>query len=230
MEQKTILLVEDDYLSRRLSKKVLLENNFRVFEAKNALGALAILEKEAVSCTILDINLGEHQQDGIALGQYMKENFAVPFIYLTAYETPEIIERAVSTSPYSYLVKPFKKTELIASVEIALRKFQDSKQAPTLSVKDGEYSVNLPLDKVNYIESERNYLLFHTDEKIYKSRSTLKKIMDELPDSTFVQTHRAYIVNKSKIEKFILRSVVIGGDEIPVSLSYFSALQRYLKD
>ena len=36
MEQKVILLVEDDFLNRRLSKKALTENNYKVLEAKNA--------------------------------------------------------------------------------------------------------------------------------------------------------------------------------------------------
>ena len=46
-----------------------------------------------------------------------------------------------------------------------------------------------------------NDLLFYTDDKVYKSRSTIKKILSELSESTFVQTHRAYIINKKKIEK-----------------------------
>ena len=47
MTQKTILLVEDDFLNRRLSKKVLLENGYDVFEAKNTQEALDILKKES---------------------------------------------------------------------------------------------------------------------------------------------------------------------------------------
>lgn len=217
MEQKTILLVEDDFLNRRLSKKVLVENNYRVLEAKNAKEALRILKTETVTCAILDIHLGEDEQDGISLGRQISESFSVPFIYLTAYENPEIIGQAVSTSPYSYLTKPFKNSDLIASLEIAVRKFQSTEHLPTIMVKDGEYNVSLPLDKINYIESDRNYLLFHTDEKTYKTRSTIKKIMEELPEAFFVQTHRAYIVNKSKIEKYTAKSVVVNGYEVPVS-------------
>lgn len=218
MEQKIILLVEDDFLNRRLTKKVLVENNYRVLEAKNAKEALGILKTETVICAILDIHLGEDEQDGISLGRQISESFSVPFIYLTAYENPEIIGQAVATSPYSYLTKPFKNSDLIASVEIAVRKFQSTKQQPTILVKDGEYNVELLLDKINYIESDRNYLLFHTNEKTYKTRSTIKKIMEELPDALFVQTHRAYIVNKSKIEKYTPKSVIVNGNEIPVSL------------
>ena len=80
MEGKKILLVEDDFLNRRLSKKVLLENEYLVFEAKNTKEAIEIITKENIDLVILDINLGENEQDGIALAQRIKEKHTVPFI------------------------------------------------------------------------------------------------------------------------------------------------------
>lgn len=222
MDTKTILVVEDDFLNRRLTKKILLENGFQVFEAKNASEAIETLKKEAIDIAILDINLGEGETDGITLGQQIYDKFQIPFIYLTAYDTAKIIGEAVATSPYSYLTKPFKNSDLIASVEIAIIKSSnDKKQKPTISVKDGEYKVELPLEDINYIESEGNYLLFHTDKKVYKCRSTISQIMELLSPSTFLQVHRAFIVNKEKIEKSNLKSVVVRNMNIPVSKNFY---------
>lgn len=220
MENKTILLVEDDFLNRRLSRKILSENGFSVIEAKNAKETLEILKKEKIDLLILDINLGEEEDDGIKIGQQLKEKYHIPFIYLTAYENPEIIDKALITKPYSYLTKPFKNVDLITAVEIALRQSAGLvKHKPTIFVKFGDYNVDLPIDTIDYIESEGNYLLFHTAEKVYKLRSTLKKIMEELPDSQFLQTHRAYIVNKDKIEKYNSKFLVINGKELPVTMN-----------
>ncbi len=162
MEQKTILLVEDDFLNRRVSKKALMENKYKVFEAKNATDALEMLKKEIVDLIVIDINLGENEQDGITLGQQINDKFSAPFIYLTAYESAEIIGRAVATSPYSYLTKPFKSVDLITSVALAIRQ-AEKKHVPIISVKDGEYYTALPINEINYIESDGNYLLFHTN-------------------------------------------------------------------
>ena len=104
-------------------------------------------------------------------------------------------------------------------MKIAIRKFKNTKQQQTIVVKDGEYNVALPLEKINYIESNKNYLLFHTNEKTYKTRSTIKKTMKELPDAVFVQIHRAFIINKNKVEKYTRKSVIINNNEIPVSFS-----------
>lgn len=42
MISKVILIVEDDFLNRRLTKKILLENNYKVLVAKNANEAMDI--------------------------------------------------------------------------------------------------------------------------------------------------------------------------------------------
>lgn len=225
MKQKVILLVEDDFLNRRLSKKALLENNYKVLEAKNANEVLEILKKEIVDIAILDINLGENEQDGITIAQQIKDKFEIPFIYLTAYENPEIINRAVLTTPYSYLTKPFKNVDLITSVAIAIRK-SGKKSVPKIMVKQGEYNINLPIDEINYIVSEGNYLLFYTDQQVYKSRSTIKQILEDISDSTFAQVHRAYVVNKSKIEKYNQKCLVIKNTKIPISKSYMENAER----
>ncbi len=225
MIKKTILLVEDNFLNRRLSKKILSEYGYLVLEAKNAKETKELLANNVVDLVILDINLGENEQDGISLGQYIKDHYELPYIYLTAYENPEIISKAVATSPYSYLTKPFKKVDLITSVEIAIRQsIQLKKEATTIQIKDRGYNINIAVDAIQYIVSDGNYLNFHTDDKVYKCRGTIKQILEKLPTSGFVQTHRAYVVNKDKIEKYSYNSLFINGTEIPISKNYIEDL------
>ncbi|MFN8431753.1 MAG: response regulator transcription factor [Spirosomataceae bacterium] len=222
MNSNIILIVEDDFLNRRLTKKILHENGYEVLEAKNADEALAILNKGLVDLAILDINLGDGEMDGISLGNLIQNKQKVPFIYLTAYENTKVISEAIATSPYSYLTKPFKNSDLVASIELAIIKSgKEDKPKPTILVKDGEYKVELTIEDINYIESEGNYLLFHTDKKTYKCRSTIAQILEVLPSSKFLQVHRAFVVNKDKIEKSNSKSVVVNGVEIAISKNYF---------
>lgn len=223
---KNILLVEDDFLNRRLAKKILIENEYHVFEAKNAKEAIDILKQEKLELAILDINLGEDQQDGISLAQQIQKEYNIPFLYLTAYDNPAIINQAIATKPYSYLTKPFKNADLLASIEIAMRQSADMpKHMPNIMVKDGDYNVKLDISEINYILSEGNYLLCYTDKKNYKCRNTIKQILEILPENIFVQTHRAYIVNKNKIEKFTNKEIIIGQAIIPVSKNYMDNIK-----
>lgn len=230
MEAKKVLLVEDDFLNRRLSKKILSEEGFSVYEAKNATQAIQILNKENINLVILDINLGEDEQDGISIGKKIMNEYLIPFIYLTAYETSEIISKAIATKPYSYLTKPFKNTDLITSVKIAINQSANNLEVkPKILVKEEYYNVELPIDEINYIESEGNYLLLHTDHNVYKYRSTIKQIMELLPQTMFIQTHRAFIVNKRKIEKFNLQNLIIKDRIIPITKTYVEGMSSFDK-
>ncbi|MBS1781878.1 MAG: response regulator transcription factor [Bacteroidetes bacterium] len=221
MEEQTILLVEDDFLNRRLCRKVLVDNAYRVLEAKNASEARSILNKEKIELAILDINLGEGERSGITIGQELAEQYGVPFLYLTAYDNPEIINRAIATTPYAYVTKPFKSTDLLTSVALAIRQgTKPNRGILTIMVKDGEFNVDLPLADINYIESDGNYLRFYTNKMMYKSRSTVQQILEILPPTTFIRTHRAYIVNKNKIDKWSAKKLVVNQMEIPVSANY----------
>jgi two-component SAPR family response regulator len=44
---------------------------------------LGILQKESIDFAILDINLGEKEQDGIDFARQINDKYSVPFIYLT---------------------------------------------------------------------------------------------------------------------------------------------------
>ena len=226
MNEITILIVEDDFLNRRLIKKVLSEMGYRTLEAKTHDEAIGLLSKERIDLFVLDIKLGVNDHEGINLGTYLNDKYAIPFIYLTAYQTTDILSAALGTSPDSYLTKPFKNTDLIASVELALKKSAErEKNLPFILLKDDEYTVKVPLERIDYIESEGNYLLVYSNHKVYKCRSTIKQIWEVLPEATFVQTHRAYIVNRDKIDRVRSKNLMVKGQVIPISKNYIDDIQ-----
>lgn len=222
MTQKTILLVEDDFLNRRLTKKILLKSGYQVLESKNSKEALDILNIENIDLAILDINLGNDKEEGISLGQQIKDSYSIPFIYLTAYANIPTLTLATATKPYSYLTKPFKDIDLIASIEIAIGKANQvqEKLISSINVKFQDHFVDLPLDVIDYIESMGNYLLCHSGKKVYKYRSTIKQIIALCTTTTFIQTHRGFLVNKDKIEKYNAKNVLINQRSIAISRHY----------
>ncbi len=222
MAQKTILLVEDDYLNRRLTKKILINAGYRVLESKNTNEALALIEQEQIDVAILDINLGEDKHEGITLGQQIKDQYQIPFIYLTAYANMHTLTKATTTKPYSYLTKPLKEIDLIASIAIAIG--QATAEQPVLissiSVKLEDHFVDLALAAIDYIEANGNYLLCFSANKVYRYRSTIKQLLALPTSTTFVQTHRGFLINKNKIEKYNAKNVFVNQKTIAVSRNY----------
>lgn len=230
MNEIAILLVEDDFLNRRLIKKVLSERGYKILEAGNSDEALSILSTERVDLLVLDIKLGTNDREGVNLGAYIHDKYAIPFIYLTAYQTTDVLREALGTSPYSYLTKPFKNTDLIASVELALQKsVLRENDLPFLLLNDDKYKAKVPLGRIDYIESNGNYLSVYSNEKIYQLRSTIKQILEVLPQNKFVRSHRAYIVNKDKIDLFTSNNIIIKNRTVPVSKKYIEDIQAIFK-
>jgi len=60
--------------------------------------------------------------DGIEAARKINEGMNIPVIYITAYSDDETMERAKSTFPFSYLIKPIENKELKFAVETALYK------------------------------------------------------------------------------------------------------------
>jgi DNA-binding LytR/AlgR family response regulator len=138
-----------------------------------------------------------------------------------------VILRAIGTSPYLYLTKPFRNVDLLTTVEIAIRYAAAqsvANAAHMLVVKDGDYYIKVFVENIDYIESDGNYLLLTVNNKRYKYRSTIKQFMDSFPDHTFIQTHRAFIINRNKIEKFKSNALIVSNQKIPVSKNYFDRI------
>lgn len=221
----TILLVEDNFLNRRMVKKVL-EKNYIIKEAADVPSAEDILRLGTVHLAIIDIHLGNDKADGTLLGELINKTYDIPFIYLTAFGISEISQRAIATKPSAYITKPFKEVDLSLSIEIAMLKYLAAKPVKSnwILVKEGDYYVKLSMDSIDYLESSGNYLNVFSNNKCYKCRSTIKEMLDELPKAVFIQTHRAFIVNKNKIAKYNTNNVVINDVVIPLSEKFATGL------
>lgn len=223
MAPHTILLVEDDYFNRRLTKKVLLNAGYQILEAKDAIEAINILDQRHADLAILDINLGEDKLDGISLGRKIAAYYKLPFIYLTAYASLPVFRDASTSKPASYLTKPLKEIDLIASIEIAISQYASNVEKTNISsivVKSEDHFVDLSITSIDYIEAKGNYLICYCGEKTYRYRSTIKQFLALSLEITFIQTHRAFLVNKEKIEKFNSTHVFLNNKPITISRNF----------
>jgi two-component system, response regulator PdtaR len=76
---------------------------------------------------LMDIVL-KGNMDGIEAASKIRDHLDVPIIYLTAYSDEDVLNRARITEPYGYILKPFKKSEVNANIEMALYKHAAEKK------------------------------------------------------------------------------------------------------
>jgi CheY-like chemotaxis protein len=120
MNRAKILIVEDEpevakSLEMRL-KKLGFSVAGREETAETAIKKAGELHPDIV---LMDIELGG-KMDGVQAADYIRKNYRIPVIYLTALCDTETLERVGTTAPYGYILKPFKDDELRTVIEIAL--------------------------------------------------------------------------------------------------------------
>lgn len=119
-----ILIVEDDAVIAQLIEHHLLDFGYHVLDivhdSERALDKIHSLNPDLV---LLDINiLGT--KDGIDVAEIIEEKYHIPYIFLTAYSDPSTLKRAQNLSPMGYVVKPFKESDLLATITIGLSNYQ----------------------------------------------------------------------------------------------------------
>ena len=124
MEKHTIIIVEDDEITALNLKLSLQKQGYKILATcDNIPDALENVQAHTPHLVLIDISLQEGS-DGITLGRRIKQNYSIPFIYLTSHSDDDIISEAIKTEPYGYIVKPFDPSSLHATIQMAVFKFE----------------------------------------------------------------------------------------------------------
>ena len=116
--REKILIVEDEFILANGLRLMLKEAGFDVCEIAGSVPkARVIIQKENPTLVILDIRL-EGSLSGIDLAKELKKA-GIGFIYLSANSSNTILEAAKITEPYGFLLKPYRKKDLLIAIEIA---------------------------------------------------------------------------------------------------------------
>ncbi|MBN2096843.1 response regulator [Candidatus Peregrinibacteria bacterium] len=115
-----ILIVEDEGIVAKDLQHMLADMGYKILDvAVSGEEALEKVKKRKPDLVLMDIVL-KGKIDGIETTRRLRTFFDIPVIYVTAYGDKEKIERAKTTEPYGYILKPFTKLALKADIEMAL--------------------------------------------------------------------------------------------------------------
>jgi two-component system response regulator LytT len=230
MNNAAILIVEDEILIAEDLKDTLTSLGFNNIDmAHDKESALQKMKTFSPQVVLLDVHL-ENETDGIAIGKILQETKSCQFIYVTAHSDVEMVKQIIQTSPAGYITKPVKKSDLFASVGLALSKL-DSPQTTSKSIqfKDGYETVIINTDTICYVEAEGNYLNVFCDDKKYVLRQSLESFIEEADSDFLFKIHRSYLVNIFKIVRYSKKEIFIGNKSLPISRSVKDDFEDFMK-
>jgi two-component system KDP operon response regulator KdpE len=150
-ENDTILIIDDEIQIRRLLEISLTANGYKTTFASNGKEGLTSAATQHPSLIILDLGLPDI--DGLELLARLREWFAKPILILTVRNSEEDIITALDKGANDYLTKPFRSGELLARVRSALRINTEKKDSPVLQFG------TLSIDLVNHVVRKDNEIV-----------------------------------------------------------------------
>ena len=143
-------------------------------------------------------------------------------IIITAYEQYALKGYELNIS--DYLLKPVSYIRFQKAID-KVRQYLDFKRNATVEdyifVRSDRIIHRIDLRDIVYIESLENYVRIMTVSDCIIVRTTLKDILKSLPAEKFVQVHKSFIINLTRIgsiEKNVIKMNPVG--EINISRNY----------
>ncbi len=216
-------------------------NNIPFMELKGTfrdpLDALDYLQKHTVDLLFLDINMPK--LSGISFPKFLQKPPLI--IFTTAYS--EYALESYELKAVDYLLKPIVFDRLLQAVMKVKQVLNQNKvgvatspetsqdlSEQTVFIKSGSEFNQLPIQNIKYIESDGNYVTFHTTKRSILARYKISEVKELLPQQFFVRIHRSFIVAIKHIETVKKHCVVMDGNEIPISSNYREGFLSIIDD
>jgi two-component system LytT family response regulator len=252
------IIVDDEELARRVLREYVAgaPGVEVIAECANGFDAVKAIGELAPDLVFLDVQMPK--LNGFEVLELIDRQVAVVFV--TAYDSYAM--KAFDAHAVDYLLKPFAKERFETALDRARQRVHAARSgggaaavstaAPTgdalaaaarppqeyaqrLVVKDGAKVAIIPVDKLDYVEAQDDYVELHSQKRSFLKQQTISSVEASLDPKQFVRIHRSCIVNVeriAKIEPYTKDSrvaVLTDGTQLPVSRSGYARLTEMLE-
>lgn len=218
-----------------------------VAECANGFEAVKAVSEHAPDLVITDIQMPK--LDGFEVLDLIGRDTNV--IFATAYD--EYALKAFEVHAIDYLLKPFSRERLrealarararlgketVRTVPDAATVAAAARPAGTwitrVVIRDGAEVHVVPIDRVDYVEAQDDYIAVHAGERTLLKDQALGSLESQLDPRRFVRVHRSFLLNLDRLSKLepatkdTKMAVLRDGRRLPVSRSGLERLQQLL--
>ncbi|TDN36761.1 response regulator [Hymenobacter sp. UV11] len=137
----TVLLVEDEFIVADDLRRRLTKAGYQVLGmAATAAEARHLLADAPPTVVLLDIFL-KGPESGLELATWLRER-QIPFVFLSANLSDEVLAAANRTQPLGFLNKPFREKDVLAALELARYRHAHGEEARLRQQRELQVAVN----------------------------------------------------------------------------------------
>jgi two-component system LytT family response regulator len=241
-----VAIVDDEPLARAVLREFLSsEPGVEVVaECANGFEAVKAVSELAPDLLLLDVQMPK--LDGFEVLDLVGREVAV--VFTTAYDQYAL--RAFDVHAVDYLLKPVSAERLSAALARVRERLGRGERftppatmaaarpaegrANRVLVRDGARVHVIPVDKIDYVQAQDDYVCFRSEGKDYLKEQTLAETEEQLDPAAFVRIHRSYLLNLSRLarvdqdERENRVAVLTDGRRLPVSRAGYARLSERL--
>ena len=241
-----IAIVDDEDLARGVVREYLagIPDVDVVAECANGFEAVKAVSELQPDLLILDVQMPK--LTGFEVLELVGRDVAVVFV--TAYDQYAI--RAFEVHAVDYLLKPFSAERLAAAIDRVRERLGHGDVVPVhelaasarparehtrrVLVRDGSRVHVLPVEKIEYVQAQDDYVCFRCEGKEYLKEQTLGDLETSLDPARFVRIHRSFVLNLDRLARVELDerenrvAILNDGRRLPISRAGYARLSALL--
>jgi two-component system, LytTR family, response regulator len=244
-----VLIVDDETLARAFLSEQLagIPGIEIVGQAANGYEAVKLVEELSPELMFLDIQMPK--LSGFEVLDLLGDR-APAVIFATAYD--EFALRAFDVHAVDYILKPVDPDRLKAALTRATERLQGRQPSPPMKevaaaaqppdkklerilIREEARVHVLPIDTIDYIEAQDDYLSFAVGGKLHRKQQTMAELESQLDPARFVRIHRSFILNIDRLARLELYTkdswlaILTSGKQLPVSRTGHARLKELIK-
>jgi two-component system, LytTR family, response regulator len=240
-----IVIVDDEPLARTVVREFAERLGVQVVaECGNGFEAVKAVSDLAPDLMFLDVQMPK--LNGFEVLELLGRS--VPVVFTTAYDQYAL--KAFEVHAIDYLLKPFSEERFAEALSRARARLTAKEDVPIedlvndarprtgpverVLIRDGAQVHVLPVEKIDFVEAQDDYVCFKSEGKDYLKDQTMGALEAQLDPSRFVRIHRSYLLNIERIARVELYAkdsrvaILRDGRRLPVSRAGYARLAKLL--
>ena len=240
------IIVDDEALARSIVREHLIAHPEVEIIAECANGFEAVKAITELKPNLLFLDIQMPKLSGFEVLELVEGDRAV--IFVTAYDQYAL--KAFEVHAVDYLLKPFTQERFEDALRLAKERIPGGKPIPLRSVveaararelplerllvRDGSKVHVVPVEKVDYVEAQDDYVAIKTEGRTHLKQQRLSELESALDAKRFVRIHRSYILNVDRLARIELYAkdsrvaILKDGTKLQVSRSGYEKLKGLL--
>jgi len=182
-----VLIVEDELITAEFLAMFLRKEGYDVIGiCEGGEEAIIAAKKLKPDVIFMDIYLKDYIS-GCEAALQIVSNIETKIIFLTAYSDDEMLQYAMDIGAINYLIKPYKETQILVALRMAL----------------GQNKISSKESKMSLVELAYDFMYDKIDKKFYRGGAEVKLGGKCLKVISYLASHHEQIVSSSELSLYI---------------------------